>query len=173
MDEDLSEVRALRRRICERYTVSFFRSPDELAGVVATSVSNRLRRADSSSSADRPFDPSDVGVYRSCIASLERELDSQIRLWAVTGGAIIVGAVSIFGWAVVTLTGAYQVIVVLSSGLFASASIFPGAVMLSERKRRAILSGYADGLRKEPPLHAAVMAVKRFLEEGVYSLRSQ
>ena len=64
--------------------------------------------------------------------------------------------------------GEYPIDITLGEGagalVFASTSPLPAVTMRAVRKKKALLDGYADELRKERPARAAVQSVRRFLE---------
>jgi hypothetical protein len=157
-DIDPSAVNALREALRTRYTVQFFHNPDELARQVATSVANLFR-------GDEPEPtPEDVGLYRNCVTRFVSELQRDIRFYAFASTALLAVAVVALGIALLLTQDAQQMLVGAGGLLFASTSPFPVVTMRATRKKKALLDGYVDELRKDKPPRTAVLAVRRFVE---------
>ncbi len=159
MDEDRGAIQSLRARLQQRYTVQFFRSPDELAREVATSVASLFPAGDEAEPT-----PEDIGLYRNCVGRFAGELGHDIRFYAIASGALVGAALLSLGFAFAGLDGTRQLLMAGGGLVFASSSPFPVASMRATRKKKALLDGYADELSKERPAKAAVLAVRRFVE---------
>lgn len=160
-DADPSAVRALREALRTRYTVQFFHNPDELARQVATSVANLFR-----GQGEAGAEPSsaDIGLYRNCVGRFSAELDRDIRFYAMAAAGLVGGALGALALALAAGEATTQWLVGAGALVFASTSPFPVVTMRATRKKKALLDGYADELRKERPARAAVQAVQRFVE---------
>ena len=160
-DVDPAPVLALRSALRTRYTVQFFSNRDELARQVATAVANLLGVANEESAASQA---EDLGLYRNCLGRFAAELDEDIRFYARATAALVGAAALALIAALVALEDTPQLLVGAGALVFASGSPFPAATMRATRKKKALLDGYADELRKERPARAAIQAVRRFVE---------
>ena len=160
-DADLGAIRALREALRARYTVQFFHNPDELARQVATSVANLLPGA-----ADAAAEPTaeDIGLYRNCVGRFASELERDIRFYALAAAVLIGAAAVALGVALAAMQDTPQLLLGAGALVFASTSPFPVVTMRATRKKKALLDGYVDELRKDKPPRAAVQAVRRFVE---------
>lgn len=160
-DAELSAICALREALKVRYTVQFFHSPDELARQVATSVANLFQGA-----ADAAAEPTDedIGVYRNCVGRFTSELERDIRFYALAAAVLLAAAVVALGVALAAMQDTPQLLLGAGALVFASGSPFPVVTLRATRKKKALLDGYADELRKDRPARAAVQAVRRFVE---------
>ena len=160
-DADPGAIHALREALRTRYTVQFFHNPDELARQVATSVANLFRGAE-----DEAAEPTaeDIGLYRNCVNRFASELQRDIRFYALASAALLGVAAVALGVALAAMQDTPQLLLGAGALVFASSSPFPAVTMRATRKKKALLDGYADALRKEKPPRAAVLAVRRFVE---------
>ncbi len=159
VDPDPQPVQALRQRLRARYTVQFFRNPDELARQVATAVAN-LFAGDAAEDASE----AELGLYRNCVGRLSGELERDIRFYARASLGLLALAALALAAALAALEGTPQLLIGAGALLFASGSPFPAATLRATRRKKALLDGYADELRKSRPPRAAVQAVRRFVE---------
>jgi len=160
-DADPAPVLALRNALRTRYTVQFFSNRDELARQVATAAANLLGVAHEEAAAS---EAGDLGLYRNCLGRFATELDEDIRFYARTTAALVGAAALALIAALVALEDTPQLLVGAGALVFASGSPFPAATMRATRKKKALLEGYAEELRKDRPARAAIQAVRRFVE---------
>lgn len=160
-DSDTGPIRALRDALRLRYTVQFFSNPDELARQVATSVANLWQGA--AADATEPT-AEDIGLYRNCVDRFAGELERDIRFYALATAALIGAAAVALGVALAAMQDTPQLLLGAGALVFASTSPFPVVTMRATRKKKALLDGYVEELRKDRPPRAAVQAVRRFVE---------
>ncbi|WP_298828378.1 DUF4062 domain-containing protein [uncultured Piscinibacter sp.] len=160
-DADLGAIRALREALRTRYTVQFFHNPDELARQVATSVAN-LWQGEAGEAAEPTAE--DIGLYRNCVGRFASELERDIRFYALATAVLIGAAAVALGVALAAMQDTPQLLLGAGALVFASTSPFPVVTMRATRKKKALLDGYVDELRKDRPPRAAVQAVRRFVE---------
>jgi hypothetical protein len=106
----------------------------------------------------------DVGLYRNCVGRFSSELERDIRFYALASLGLIGAALVAVVLALAAMQDTPQLLVGAGALVFASTSPFPVATMRATRKKKALLDGYADELRKDKPARAAVQAVRRFVE---------
>lgn len=160
-DADPGAMQALRETLRRRYTVQFFHNPDELARQVATSVANLLQGA---SDAAAESTAEDIGLYRNCVGRFASELERDIRFYALAAAVLMVAAAVALGVALAAMQDTPQLLLGAGALVFASTSPFPVVTMRATRKKKALLDGYVEELRKDKPPRAAVQAVRRFIE---------
>ena len=161
IDTDRRAIRALRERLRDRFTVQFFHNPDELARQVATSVAHLFQGV--RSDAEEPS-AEDVGLYRSCVGRFTSELERDIRFYALVSAGLVGAALAALAVALAAMQDTPQLLLGAGALVFASTSPFPVVTMRATRKKKALLEGYADELRKDRPARAAMLAVRRFVE---------
>jgi len=161
IDADRRAILALRERVRGRFTVQFFHNPDELARQVATSVANLFQGAQGDA---EEASAADVGLYRNCVGRFSSELERDIRFYALASAGLIVAALVTIALALAAMQDTPQLLAGAGALVFASTSPFPVVTMRATRKKKALLDGYADELRKDRPARAAVQAVRRFVE---------
>ena len=92
------------------------------------------------------------------------ELERDIRFYALASAGLIVAALVTIALALAAMQDTPQLLAGAGALVFASTSPFPVVTMRATRKKKALLDGYADELRKDRPARAAVQAVRRFVE---------
>lgn len=159
IDRDRTAIEALRGELQTSHIVQFFSTPEELAAAVSVSVANAATD-DVPGGADDAPDPSTRRFYLKCLSKMTGELDSQIKIYR-TACVVLIGV----GVAVGIAGMALQILFVGLGGLLVgTATVFPTNIMLHTRRKKALLDGYEEGLRQEPPASDVVRAVKSFLE---------
>ncbi|MBI3157950.1 MAG: DUF4062 domain-containing protein [Burkholderiales bacterium] len=161
VDDDRRPVLALRKRLRERFTVATFHGADELGGAVATAVARLFQhRADDGDDAL----PEEIDLYRNCVGRFAGELERDIRFYRLATAALVAATLAALALALAATPESTRWLVGAGALVFASTSPLPAVTMRAVRKKKALLDGYADELRKERPARAAVQAVRRFVE---------
>ncbi|MCP4203936.1 MAG: DUF4062 domain-containing protein [bacterium] len=159
IDRDRTAIEALRGELQTSHIVQFFSTAEELAAAVSVSVAN-VAAEDSAGESDEAPDPSTQRFYLKCLSKMTGELDSQIKIYR-TACVVLIGIAVAVGIAGVAMK---LLFVGLGGLLVGTATVFPTNTMLHTRRKKALLDGYEEGLRQEPPASDVVRAVKAFLE---------
>ncbi len=157
MDADVGAIEALRAAVQRDHVVAFFTTGDDLARAVGVAVTNAV----GSSESDGPeSDPSWLAFYRDGMRRSTAELARQIQFCVLASCGLLVagGGVFIAGWFAM---GNHAV--GMGGTLMSAATVFPMALMLTTRRKKAVLDGYEHALRQEPPPREVVVAVSRYL----------
>lgn len=159
-DSDRRAISALREHLRQRFMVQHFRSVDQLAGLVATSVANLYAPSDAAEPTAE-----DIGFYRSCIGRVSGELHGDVRIYALACASLVAVALGALTWALAAVDDSMQRMFFAGGGFVSlSTSPIPFMTMRATRRKTVVLEGYADALAKERPARDAVLAVRRFVE---------
>lgn len=161
VDDDRRPVLALRKRLRERFTVATFRGADELGGEVATAVARLFQHR--AGDGNEPL-PEEIDLYRNCVGRFAGELERDIRFYRLATAALVAATLVALALALAATPESTRWLIGAGALVFASTSPLPAVTMRAVRKKKALLDGYADELRKERPARAAVQAVRRFVE---------
>ena len=159
MDADLGAVRRLRARLQLDHVVSFFDSPDDLARSVSVAVANTLEtaRAVPGGSAEN----ANAEFLRRSLSRLTHDLDAGVRFYSQLG-------LGVFGLGVLLLVaGAVtaNLMLALGSALVIAFALYPLTTMISTRRKKDVLNGYAHALVGSTPPPETLAIVHRFLSE--------
>jgi hypothetical protein len=159
IDRDRTAIESLRGELQANHVVDFFHTEEELATGVSVAVSN-LSSEETAAEGDALPGASDRRFYLKCLSKMTGELDSQIRIYRISCAVLLaVGAgVALAGLAMKLL------FVGLGGLLVGTATVFPTNTWLHTRRKKALLDGYEEGLRQEPPASDALLAIKTYLE---------
>jgi hypothetical protein len=163
VDADRGAIDRLRGELVRDHTVSYFNTPDQLAAKVSAAVTNVLSEGAGHESPDE-VDPSRQRFYLTCLGRVIGELSSQIRFYSVSSCVLVAVGLAILGAGVVVVAAEMRLIVSLSGALMSVTTVFPVAVTLHARRRKALLAGLEDELSKDCPAAEVVRAVKSFLD---------
>lgn len=161
VDDDRRPVLALRKRLRDRFTVAAFHGASELAGAVATAAARLFQHRDE---AAEDALPEDIDLYRNCVGRFAGELERDIRFYGLATAVLVAATLVALALALAASPESTRWLIGAGALVFASTSPLPAVTMRAVRKKKALLDGYADELRKERPARAAVQSVRRFLE---------
>ena len=108
--------------------------------------------------------PEDIDLYRNCVGRFAGELERDIRFYGLATAALVAATLVALALALAASPESTRWLIGAGALVFASTSPLPAVTMRAVRKKKALLDGYADELRKERPARAAVQSVRRFLE---------
>jgi hypothetical protein len=168
IDADRSAIEGLRKELQRTHTVAFFRRPDELAAAVGAAVTNTCSATSVGTTLPQDRrDPAARAFYRTCLGRLTNELGSQIRFYSLASAALAAAGALVLTAGVVALEGSKCLIVSLGGVSICTATVFPVATLMGERRKKALLDSYEDELTKDSPALEALAAVKAFLDRQV------
>lgn len=168
IDSDRSAIEGLRKELQQTHTVAFFRGADELAASVGAAVSNTCSATGLGTSPPQDRrDPAARAFYRTCLGRLTNELGSQIRFYSLASAALVAVGALVLTAGIVALEGPKSLMVTLGGVSICTATVFPVATLMGERRKKAVLDSYEDELTKESPALEALAAVKAFLDRQV------
>jgi hypothetical protein len=159
MDPDLDAVRRLRAQLRLDHVVAFFRTADDLAREVSVAVANLLSGSQPGVAGAAGTAGADAEFLRRNLGRMASDFDSSSRFyWCIGCTVFALGVLFLLIGALLD-----RPLLAIGAIVIIACALIPFTTMMSARRKRDVLGGYAHALEAASPPPDMLRSVQQFL----------